>query len=245
MKKVNSILVLLALSAVLAAQRTDSIHQIIGYVSYNIKYKQINSYCDLPDRIKNVASNFIENSFSKYNRNIKFVSAQVFPLDSVFNSDLEKLYEQNRWIDPVPNYILNYSFRARSIGISQYWIRISFDTYGQVISCNFPKFTDNLLEINSLEESKEFSDSIVASKYPTINKINYLIELSYNEKLRILSYQICYLKNEAYNKEEYTCLLINAHKKELIEERSMCRLYDDPIDCCIEDVKLEFIKEDK
>ena len=225
MKKVNSILVLLTLSGVLAAQITDSIYQNIGYRSYNIKFKQINSYFDLPDRIKNVTSNLIENNFSKYNRNIKFVSAQVFPLDSVFNSDLEKLNEQNSRINPVPNYILNYSFRDTSIGISQYWIRISFDTYGQVLSCNFPIFTDYLIEINPLKVSKEFSDSIITSKYPTIDKINYRIELRYNEKLSILNYQFCYLKSETNNKKEYTCLLINAHKKELIEENSLVTLY--------------------
>jgi hypothetical protein len=250
MRILINILLAIFLTFDIFAQKADSIYQYIGYNGYiNIESQKIDEFDELPLPIKEIASNFIFDRFGTYCSNINFVHAQIFSIDSVFKTETQNLRLQNVYVNPIPYYDLDYAFTDNSLGISQYWINFRMDKLGQVISCNFPYFGNNIKKINSIQKVKEFSDSIIISLDQHFEMEKYRIELNYNKGDDILVWQICYLQSSTdENQQEYHCLLINAHNNVLISELGMVELQNidrinlDSCNCLVKD---ELVIENK
>jgi hypothetical protein len=240
MRKLINILLTLILTIEISAQKTDSIYQYIGYKGFNTEPQKTDVFDELPEKIKEISSNFICDRFGEYSNRINFVHAQIFTLDSVFKTDINDLKERNIAVNPIPYYDLNYAFTDTRLGISQYWINIGIDSYGQVISCNFPDFGNTSNKINSIQRVKEFSDSIMINLNRHFKKEEYKIELKYSKDDNILIWKICYLQSATRNSKDYHCLLINAHYNILIREEGMGEMYVSPGDdgCCDTGIKL-------
>lgn len=244
-KLIINILLTFIITLEISAQGTDSIYQYIGYKVFTTTEPQKTVVFDeLPERIKEITSDFIRNRFGEYSNRISFVHAQIFILDSIFKPDLKELKEKNIVVNPVPYYDLNYSFRDSCLGISQYWINIGIDSYGQVISCNFPYFGNSGRKINSIQSVKEFSDSVIVNLNRDFIKEEYKIELKYSTNDDILMWRICYPQSETSESKNYHCLLINAHYDLLIREELMGEIFVSSDDdcCCDTGIKLIDIK---
>jgi hypothetical protein len=95
------------------------------------------------------------------------------------------------------------------------------DQSGQVFYCNFPNLNYSDMKINSIDQAKEFSDSIMIHSYPQIDTGKYVISLIYNMDYDMLVWQICYLEESNETRSDYRCLLINAHYQKLLMEKEM------------------------
>jgi hypothetical protein len=245
-KLIINILLILIYTFEISAQNTDSFYQYIGYKVYtSTKPQKTDAFDELPERIKEISLNFISNRFGEYSSRMNFVHAQIFILDSIINTDLYELYERNIVVKPIPYYDLNYSFRDSGLGISQFWINIGIDSYGQVISCNFPNLGNSGNKINSIHNVKEYSDSIMVNLNRYLKNEEYKIELKYSTNDDILIWQVCYLQSETGNGKNYHCLLINAHCNLLIGEEMMGEIFIAPgkCGCCDTGIKISDIKE--
>ena len=216
-----SFTIFVLMSSVITAQNTDTFYQNIFYKKYNIQPQKIDSFDSLPDRIKKLSSDFTTNRFGGYNSMIKFIHAQIFPIDTLFKGDITDLKKRNVSVNPIPQYDLYYSFKDSSLGISQYCINIQMDKLGQVLYCNFPNLSSPEMKINSIMNARNYSDSIMTSLNPQISIKNYSISLIYDNNYGRLIWQICYFKVSNEFTSYYQCLLINAHYNKLIMEKEM------------------------
>ena len=233
MKHFIIISLILVLSGAINAQKTDTIFQFIGHRHYNyIQPKEIKTIDSLPIGIREIASDFIKNWFGIYSSKTTFYDAQIFPIDLAIINNIKRLKERNNNLVLIPYYDLNYSFRDTSIGISQYWVNIGIDKFGQIMYCNFPSFYDNNRRINSFHIAKVYSDSVIMTKCPQCLKEEYTIDLKYNKNNEILYWEICYQKNLTEDNKEYHCLLINAQNNEIIDEQMRITIKTKTIDIC-------------
>jgi hypothetical protein len=215
----------------LNAQKVDSVFQYIGHRIFNgVQSKQITKFDYLPEKIQVVTLDFIKKRFDDYSLKIKFIDAQISPIDSFFIEDIEALKENNTIIHPIPYYDLYFSFKDVNLGISQYAIRIGIDKFGQVIECNFPLMSSGR-KINSLMVAKEYSDSLLTVMYPKINKENPKISLEYSKENDILKWEFCYLISTTLNQRDYLCLILNAHDKSLIKQEWMGEILNSDNNC--------------
>lgn len=242
--RITIVLFLLVMCFVnIKGQKSDSIFNFIGHRIYNgIQPKLITNFDDLPQEIKVVTLDFIKRRLVDYSLKIKFVDAQIFAVDFLFDEDIEALQENNANINLIPYYDLYYSFRDDSLGISQYVINIGIDKFGQIISCNFPQQQLGR-KIISLEKAIYYSDSLSQAKYPTFKIGKRKVSLDYNHVEDNLIWEICYLTPFDGNKGY--CFQINAHTFQFINELyMMADVFDNitPCNCQVSEPVIEYRK---
>jgi len=102
--------------------------------------EKVDSFDLLSDEIKDITIDFLQNRFGDTQFEINFHQALIYSTDSLIIKNLELLKKRNIHLNTIPYYDMHFSLSDPNLGISQYWLNIRLDKFGQVFYCNFPNF---------------------------------------------------------------------------------------------------------
>lgn len=228
----------------LFAQEHDYVYQPFSRQCYQIDPDSIfEDIQSLPYNIQKVLFDFQSQRFGYYQDNLFFHSGYFYNLDSIAKNHQEVLSDNRKELWVIPQYDLKYIFKDKSLGISQYWIDIKLDKYGQVLYCNFPNMVHRDLKLISLNQVISLGDSLLLDTEQELKDAAIKVDLIYDKEKEILIWKLCYLRSSGQDQKDYLCYIINAHDNSLIRKEGMIEAWFN--NCCCESEPIYIELNDK
>jgi hypothetical protein len=222
---IKTIILLLIASTALTAYGQDKIYieKICGGSIWRpMKVTKIDSFAQLPARIKIIVNEVFKKSLTDFSDNIFFSQGQMLNIEdyAATDSSFQSLYQY-----PLPKYFLEFNLQDTSISIKSYCLQLSLDQYGQVLSFNWPRKHFNKRQDFVLGSVLK-NEAVQFAKGKNYKTGQSFFEMHYNEERRRVEWHFYFLQKQLTNKrddyeKEYDIIAIDAISKELSEKGKM------------------------
>jgi hypothetical protein len=173
---------------------------------YGYSAKRIDSLAQLPEKIKlTLKLMLIERLGRNIYEKLTFEDGQVVDLDNYFSSSLPS----HRMI---PKYDLIFVLSDTTLGIQAYYLNVDLDSYGQLLSINWPSKRVEEYEFASIKELHDFA--LQYGKKHKFNTKSMYVNLEYEKATDKLYWWITY-KESFKDKGDYSDQIIKLHLSSL------------------------------
>lgn len=178
-----------------------------GFIGYSREIKNLNQ---IPENIKLNLELYLKVILGDWFEKATYYEGIRANLDDYFKEN--PLAYKRGWL--ATEYQFVYLLSGENIGISEYYIKIDFDKYGQIISCNWPSKDFNYTYSFNEKTTNPFRNSFQnnelmfekAIKWAKVNSVpteNYSVELTYNKEKNKMCFTFKFLTEKKGNNKEY------------------------------------------